>query len=172
MPTITPWRQPPNPTIVYEMNHLGGRISHTMRDGVLLGGQVQVDDPMLPSRNALTVVLEKYRYHPQFLGIDVVDPNQAGALDDTLLHIAARTGAVEDIDVLVAFGAQVNARGDLGNTPLHEAAMRGQAASIATLLRLGADPNLRNEFEQTAAEVAKLGGHVAIVGMLEPEGQL
>jgi hypothetical protein len=48
----------------------------------------------------LAAVVEKYRSHPEFLGIDILDPNQPGAIDDTLLHLAARTGAVEDIEVL------------------------------------------------------------------------
>jgi ankyrin repeat protein len=115
----------------------------------------------------LAAVIEKYRSHPEFLGIDVVDPNQPGAVDDTLLHIAARTGAVEDIEVLVASGASVNCSGDLGNTPLHQAAMRGEVASVKSLLQLGANASLRNEFNQTALEVAELGGHAEIVRILK-----
>jgi ankyrin repeat protein len=114
----------------------------------------------------LVAVIEKYRFHPEFLGIDLVDPNQPGAVDDTLLHLAARTGAVEDIEVLVSCGARVNVVGDLGNTPLHQAAMSGQEDSVTLLLRLGADPNLQNEFNQTALQVAELGGHERIVRIL------
>lgn len=114
----------------------------------------------------LAAVIEKYRSHPQFLGIDLVDPNQPGAVDDTLLHLAAQTGAVEDIEVLVSCGARVNVLGDLGNTPLHQAAMCGQEDSVRLLLRLGADPNLLNEFNQTALQVAELGGHEHVVRVL------
>jgi hypothetical protein len=37
----------------------------------------------------LANVIKNYRSHPQFLGIDILDLNQLGALDDTMLHIAA-----------------------------------------------------------------------------------
>jgi uncharacterized protein len=107
----------------------------------------------------LAAAIEKYRSHPEFLGIEVIDPNQPGALDNTLLHIAARTGTVDDIRTLVSSGTRINTPGDLGNTLLHEAALRGRLDSITELLQLGADPNLRNEFGQTPLEVAELGGH-------------
>jgi uncharacterized protein len=114
----------------------------------------------------LAAIIDKYRSHPEFLGIDVNDVNQPGAVDDTLLHLAARTGAIEDIETLVAFGANVDAVGDLGNTPLHQAAMTGQIASVKALLRLGARASGKNEFGQTAAEVAELGGHREIARIL------
>src|ERR1700738_475147 len=107
----------------------------------------------------LAAVIEKYCSHPEFLGSDHFHPNQPGAVDHTLLHIAARTGAVGDIQTLVSCGARINASGDLGNTPLHQAAMLGRADSIVKRLQLGADPDLRNEFGQTALEMAALGGH-------------
>src|SRR5260221_2513546 len=99
-------------------------------------------------KEELAKVIKEYRAHPQFLGIDIDDPNQLGALDDTLLHIAASMGALHDIEVLVAAGADVNAAGDLGHTPLHQAAMSGHLASVRRLLELGADPKRRNEFNQ------------------------
>jgi ankyrin repeat protein len=78
----------------------------------------------------LAAVISKYRSHPEFLGLDLVDPNQPGAVDDTLLHLAARKSAVEDVEILAAAGAEINAIGDLGNAALDQAAMRGQVASI------------------------------------------
>jgi ankyrin repeat protein len=118
----------------------------------------------------LAKVIKKYRSHPQFLGIDVLDPNQLGALDDTMLHIAASMGAVHDVEVLVAAGANVNAAGDLGHTPLHQAAMSGHVTSVRRLLELGADPKRRNEFDQTAADTAKLGEHDEVVRILRSHG--
>ena len=120
-------------------------------------------DPRLAAVNA------KYRLHPEFLGLDLVDPNQPGAVDDTLLHLAARKGAVEDIEILAAAGAEINAIGDLGNAPLHQAAMRGQVASIKKLLDLGANRDVANEFGQTALTVAELAGRDEIVRILGRE---
>lgn len=115
----------------------------------------------------LAAVIEKYRNHPEFLGIDFEDPNQRGAVDDTILHIAARTGAVEDMKVLIDAGANVNAVGDMGHTPLHQAAMRGQVESVRLLLRSGAGPDIKNEYGQTAVDVAALGGHDEVLKALK-----
>ena len=114
----------------------------------------------------LEEVLLKYQNHPEFLGMRLTRPDQKGAVDDTPLHIAARKGEIEDIDILVAHGANVNVRGDLGNTPLHQAALNGQARAIARLLELGADPAVRNEFSETALRVAELGSHTEAVSLL------
>jgi ankyrin repeat protein len=118
-------------------------------------------------KKKLAAVIKKYQGHPEFLGIDIVDPNEPGAVDDTLLHLTARTGDLKGIEVLIASGAEVNSIGDLGNTPLHQAAMMGKVDSVRKLLQLGADPSLRNKFDQTAEEVAKLGGHHEIAEILK-----
>ena len=115
---------------------------------------------------SLKEVLDKYRGHPEFLGLELVSANQRGALDASPLHIAARTGDVGDIEVLVAHGADVDLSGDLGNTPLHEAAMAGKVDSVRRLLLLGADTSVRNEFQQTALEVARLGNQTEVVRVL------
>jgi ankyrin repeat protein len=118
-------------------------------------------------QNKFASIVEKYALHPEFLGIQISNPNQKGAVDDTLLHLAARTGAVDDIDVLVECGADLNAIGDLGNTPLHQAALCGQLDSAKTLVRLGAQIAIQNEFGQMACDVARLGGHLAVADFLK-----
>ncbi len=122
---------------------------------------------MAALKTALAAVIKKYRGHPEFLGLEISDPNQPGAVDDTLLHLTARLGALDDMRVLLAAGADVNAVGDLGNTPLHGAAMRGQTEAVRYLLELGADALIKNEFGETAANVAALGNHKAVVEILE-----
>lgn len=112
-------------------------------------------------------VLKKYKTHPEFLGMDLVDPNQRGAVDDTPLHIAARKGELEDVVVLLNSGAEIDIAGDLGNTALHQAAMSGKVEVIKTLLMNGADPLIKNEFGQTALNVAELGKHAMVVDVLK-----
>lgn len=107
----------------------------------------------------VTEILLKYKDHPEFLGIELIDVNQRGAVDDTPLHIAARMGEVEDVEILIANGADVNIVGDLGNTPLHQAAMNGKCNVIKVLIKSGADLLLKNEFDQTPFKVAELGNH-------------
>jgi ankyrin repeat protein len=115
----------------------------------------------------LSAIVDKYRNHPQFLGIEIGDPNQPGAVDDTMLHIAAGRGALDDMEVLMDAGANVNAAGDLGNTPLHDAALLGQTQAALLLLRRGARTDIRNEFGETAADVARQGRQAATLEVLE-----
>lgn len=111
-------------------------------------------------------VLMKYQNHPEFLGQILTDPNQRGAVDDSPLHIAARKGELQDVEVLVAHGGNINSIGDLGNSPLHQAALSGHEAMVRLLLNLGADPSIKNEFSQTALDVAFLGKHNEVAKIL------
>lgn len=115
----------------------------------------------------LAEIIKKYSGHPQFLGLSITDANQTGAMDDTLLHVAARKGELEDVKVLVACGAKVNAIGDIGNTPLHDAAARGRIEIVAFLLESGANPNIKNEFGETAADSARVENHNDVFRLLQ-----
>jgi ankyrin repeat protein len=124
----------------------------------------------MPLAMTLTEVLRKYQSHPEFLGLVLSDPNQKGAMEDSPLHIAARKGELEDIEVLVAHGGNVNLIGDIGNSPLHEASLAGRVLVVNRLLELGADPSIRNEFAQTALDMALSGNHADIVAILKNIG--
>lgn len=103
----------------------------------------------------LAEIIKKYRYYPNFLGIEIMDVNQAGGFDDTMLHIAAWKGELSDVEALIACGANVNAIGDIGNTPLHGVATKGHLAVAKVLLSHGADRSIKNEFGETAADWAR-----------------
>jgi len=65
--------------------------------------------------------------------------------DATALHIAAKCGRPEIIELLIERGADPNIAGAYDDcTPLHLAAWESQVASAAALLRLGADINRRS----------------------------
>jgi ankyrin repeat protein len=112
-------------------------------------------------------VLKKYQKHPEFLGIELIDVNQRGAVDDAPLHMAARLGDISDLNILVASGADINMPGDLGNTPLHNAALTGKVEAIERLLALGADAALQNEFSETPLRIAQLGNHHEAIVVLQ-----
>lgn len=114
----------------------------------------------------LAAVIEKYRMHFQFLGVEISDVNQHGAFHDRMLHFAAELGDTKDIDVLVSSGADANAAGDLGNTPLHSAVRMGKVDAARRLLELGADPAIKNELDQDAIELADGRGHNNLAEML------
>jgi ankyrin repeat protein len=119
--------------------------------------------------SGLADVIEKLRTHPQFLGaeLDHANPNQRGAMGDTLLHIAVEIGSIEDVMTLIAAGADVNSIGDIGNTPVHSAAMLGKTEVAMRLLEFGGDPTRRNEFGESAVDVAKIGGHNGLAAALD-----
>ncbi|MCD6046831.1 MAG: ankyrin-like [Gammaproteobacteria bacterium] len=83
--------------------------------------------------------------------------NFKDAYGKTALHYAAETGQVECIKILLAIGADINAKSDLGNTPLHSAAYCGASKegkeAIRLLIAAGANSMLENQFGQTWKEM-------------------
>jgi ankyrin repeat protein len=78
--------------------------------------------------------------------------NQTGHRLATPLHYAAVIGSTESIKVLLAAGANVNARDNMEATPLILAAWSPER--IRMLLAAGADPNARTKSGRTALMVA------------------
>ena len=82
-------------------------------------------------------LLQRYGSMPDFKGIDLHDVNQAGLHGDAPLHLAAASGNVDDVMLLLASGARINAVGSNGNTALHHAALHGHAEALQILLEYG-----------------------------------
>ena len=116
----------------------------------------------MPAMTPLEALLEKYREHIEFLGVPLTSCDSPNASGDRMLHIAARNGALEDIELLCRLGAAIDAGGDLGYTPLHFAAMTGHREAVEMLLKYRANKNILNEFGETPADAAALSGHADI----------
>ena len=83
-------------------------------------------------------------------------------LNNTLLHVASRKNNTEVTDLLVNYGADVNARDTDGFTPLHVAAILGNLEVVKKLVDLKADVNLATVDGKDAADLAHLNEELEI----------
>ncbi len=121
----------------------------------------------METETSLQALIAKYqRSHWEFAELDLSDLNQQRSDGDTLLHLVTFVGSLDEVELLAASGARVNAAGDMGLTALHLAAMKGHLKMAQKLLDLGANPSIKNEWGQTAEVVALNGGHTDLAKLL------
>ncbi|MEJ2705466.1 MAG: ankyrin repeat domain-containing protein, partial [Sedimentisphaerales bacterium] len=87
---------------------------------------------------------------------DGVEVNEEGP-EGTALYRAAEKGYIKIVELLIAKGANVNAKktkSPVGDTPLHSAARAGHKETILLLIAKGADVNVKNEAGQTPLDLA------------------
>ena len=75
------------------------------------------------------------------------------------LHSAAAGHQIDICRLLLAAGANVDARQAGGFTPLHEAAQNGDPEMVELFLSAGADPLITTDDGKTAAELAEEASH-------------
>jgi ankyrin repeat protein len=85
-----------------------------------------------------------------------------------LLHIAATKGYIEIAELLIARGADVNARTNTNKTPLFFASREGHSRMVSLLLSRGADPLITTAEGFTPISIAGEKGHAQIVELLSP----
>ncbi|KAH7398081.1 ankyrin repeat-containing domain protein [Cadophora sp. MPI-SDFR-AT-0126] len=90
----------------------------------------------------------------------------------TPLHNAAGYGNAETANVLIAAGADIEARNFDGRRPLHMACFKGKVECVRELLRAAADIQAVDDSSWTPLHFAANYGHVQVVEMLlNPEGR-
>ena len=86
------------------------------------------------------------------------------------LHEAAAAGNTDQINALLAKGANVNEKNRLGGTPLLTALLTNQFGVAELLIAKGADANARDNRSETALGVAVKAGQKALVEQLVAKG--
>ncbi len=109
-----------------------------------------------PNKEKLQALLKEYSLIPDYGGGEVGDINKASPFGLCPIHYAASRGSVEEIEILLEFGADINARGEYGLTPLHYATMQGFVDAVKFLSNRGADPSIKNDDGNTVLELAGL----------------
>jgi ankyrin repeat protein len=83
------------------------------------------------------------------------------------MPVAAARKIPADRRILIAAGAEVNARGEPGHSLLHEAAAEGHREVVELLLAHGASPNSTNDNGLAPSELAPLMHHEHLSGLLQ-----
>ena len=99
-----------------------------------------------------------------------VDRPSRNGMQVTPLHSAAAGHHAGIGALLLAAGADPNARQHGGFAPLHAAAQNGDLALVRALLDHGADPRARDDDGRTPAVMADEKGYTEIAALLEGEG--
>ncbi|TKY50521.1 ADP-ribosylation factor GTPase-activating protein AGD3 [Spatholobus suberectus] len=72
----------------------------------------------------------------------------------TLLHLAIETADIGMLELLLQYGANINAADLRGQTPLHHCILKGRSAFARLLLSRGADPRALDELGRTPIKLA------------------
>jgi ankyrin repeat protein len=89
--------------------------------------------------------------------------NEEGA---TALHIAAASGNMKAVSILISAGADINAIDDGGSTPLHQAVAANQMDVVKALVEAGAKIETFDDTGGSALNLAASLNHVDIINYL------
>jgi ankyrin repeat protein len=76
-----------------------------------------------------------------------------------LLHFAAQSGDLKEVNALLTKGYDPNAFDDIGHTPLHYAAKAGHAAVVERLVSAGANVNSHDESQIGDTPLGHISGN-------------
>ena len=107
------------------------------------------------------VLLEQMLQRPR-------NPNGVDDHGNTPLHLAADTGHIEAVRLLLEAGARTDVRNHQsgGEAPLHRAAVKGNSEVIRILLEEGADKDIPTNAGVTPLFWAAMYGHLEVVRLL------
>ncbi|XP_076344264.1 uncharacterized protein LOC143244091 isoform X2 [Tachypleus tridentatus] len=82
------------------------------------------------------------------------------------VHQACKHGRVQQLELLLLYGADPNCRNASGNTPLHICAVNEQRECAKVLLSWGVDKNAMNYANQDPYQVAVIAGNLQMADMI------
>ncbi|MHC4592034.1 MAG: ankyrin repeat domain-containing protein [Planctomycetota bacterium] len=103
-------------------------------------------------------------------GVDPDTPSDASRR--TALHVAARAGHVQVVEILLAHDADARLKDFVYATPLHDAALRGHREVAELLVEADAMVNSRDGNGMSPLHFAARQGHAEVVGFLLDRGAL
>lgn len=103
----------------------------------------------------LEELFTEYMTYPAFASTALSNVNQIGDFGDAPLHLASRRGALEEMQILIDNGAEIEMRGEFQLTPLHGAVLMGKLEAVKLLLKYGADPFVKNGKDRTLFDIAQ-----------------
>lgn len=153
--------------------HEAAALDAADRVGALLDAGAHVDDRSPDGFTPLQ--LAAYFGAPAAAALLIERGADVDAVADNAQRIAPLHAAVagrhpEVVRLLLAAGAQPDARQFGGWTPLLAAAQHGHAEIVAALLDVGADPAAANDEGVRPAELARTHGHTEIALQIERAG--
>jgi ankyrin repeat protein len=83
-----------------------------------------------------------------------------------MLHVAAKSGHLSMLKMLIEKGANINIQDESGNTALHYSAANGKKDAVKFLLEKSADPTIVNVKEQKAIDYSNIKGFNEITALL------
>ena len=89
---------------------------------------------------------------------------------DTALHNAAIRGYEAVVEVLLSWGAEVDAKNNFGGTPLYNASQEGHLTCVLTLLKTGASVSLPTNDGDLPIHVAAENNRAEVVRTLLEHG--
>jgi ankyrin repeat protein len=95
-----------------------------------------------------------------------VDARGRGWMTGTPLHSAASGRHVDVVEILLAAGADPNARQSGGWTPLHSGAHNGDVATVALMITAGADLEAVNDDGASVLALARESGDAATLALI------
>lgn len=95
-----------------------------------------------------------YREIPEYCGVELDSVERKTIFGNYPINVAAARGIVQEMDVLLSNGANVNSRGEHGYQPLHDATEQGHIEAVIWLLNNGADVIAETDMGMTAVDLA------------------